>query len=177
MLRAHGAGMKTLLAMVWLTSTFGLTAPASSPQVVAPATPVGDYRWPLSPEPSVVRRFEAPPQRWAAGHRGVDLLASPSVGVLAAGDGLISHSAVIAGRGTVSIIHPDGRRTTYEPLDARIAAGTRVSAGDLVGTLSSDGSHCAPRACLHWGLLVGKREYRDPLTLLRPSRVRLLSVP
>lgn len=161
--------MKTLLALVWLSATLGATAP--------PPAPVSGFVWPLSPEPRVVREFERPPEPWAAGHRGVDLLGSAGAVVGAAGPGRVSHSGVIAGRGTVTVTHRDGRRTTYEPVDARAATGTEVGAGDPIGTLAATGSHCAPRVCLHWGLLVGPRDYRDPLTLLRPARVRLLPVP
>lgn len=157
--------MKTLLALLWLSTSVG---------AATSTTPVDDFTWPLRPQPSVVRHFEQPPERWAAGHRGVDLLGEQGSAVLAAGRGVVSHSGVIAGRGTVTVTHPDGRRTTYEPLDDRLPRGARVESGDRIGTLAQTGSHCAPRSCLHWGLVVGEREYRDPLTLTRPSRVVLL---
>ncbi|NNG39748.1 M23 family metallopeptidase [Flexivirga sp. ID2601S] len=136
--------------------------------------PVGGFTWPLWPQPAVARPFDAPPAPWAAGHRGVDLLGAPGRPVLAAGAGRVSFSGVIAGRGVVTVQHANGRRTTYEPLDARDAVGTVVRAGDQIGTLASTGSHCAPRSCLHWGLLVGPEDYRDPLTLLGFRRPRLL---
>lgn len=195
--------MKTFLALVWLSATLGATAPAHAPtapsispsisvaggavlaasagasSVARPAAvvPAGDYRWPLSPAPALIRPFEPPPEPWAAGHRGVDLLGTSGAAVLAAGPGTVTHSGVIAGRGTVTVTHRDGRRTTYEPLDDRSSPGTAVEAGDRIGTLASGGSHCAPRACLHWGLLVGPRDYRDPLSLFGSTKVRLLPVP
>ncbi|WP_169333359.1 M23 family metallopeptidase [Demetria terragena] len=137
-------------------------------------TPAGQAVWPLQPTPRVVRPFDAPPQPWAAGHRGVDLLGRPSQPVRAALPGTITYSGVIAGRGVVSIGHADGSRTTYEPLQHRATKGTQVEAGDTIGTLTPAPSHCAPAACLHWGLLVGPDSYRDPLTLLGLRRPVIL---
>lgn len=135
--------------------------------------PVGDYGWPLDPEPAVVHPFKAPPQPWAAGHRGVDLQGKAGQQVLAAGAGTVAFSGVIAGRGVIAIQHADGRRTTYEPVDDRDPRGTVESRGDPIGSLAT-GGHCGSTPCLHWGLLVDKDAYRDPLTLVQNRRVRLL---
>ncbi len=54
-----------------------------------------------------------------------------------------------------------------------MAVGDRVGAGDQIGTLTLPGSHCFPRACLHWGWLRGET-YLDPLRLLGAAPVRLL---
>ena len=51
--------------------------------------------------------------------------------------------------------------------------GEPVAAGTILGRLARAGSHCAPQACLHWGLLRGSN-YLDPLALLGLERVRLL---
>jgi hypothetical protein len=64
-------------------------------------------------------------------------------------------------------------RTTYEPVTGTARVGTRVDAGDRIGTLESFGSHCWPRSCLHWGLVAGST-YLDPLTLVGNRPVRLL---
>jgi murein DD-endopeptidase MepM/ murein hydrolase activator NlpD len=48
-----------------------------------------------------------------------------------------------------------------------------VRRGDLLGMLSAGHAGCAAAACLHWGLRRGET-YLDPLSLLRPPRVRLL---
>ncbi|WP_446664041.1 M23 family metallopeptidase [Flexivirga sp. B27] len=135
--------------------------------------PTDDFVWPLDPQPAVVRPFEPPPQPWAAGHRGVDLAGTHGQSVLAAGAGKVSFSGVIAGRGVIAIQHSNGRRTTYEPVDDRDPEGTVESPGDRIGSLSA-GGHCGATPCLHWGLLVGKDAYRDPLTLVQSRRVRLL---
>lgn len=137
--------------------------------------PVAGFGWPLDPAPVVVRRFDAPDDPWGAGHRGVDLLGRRGQPVLAAGDGVVSFSGVIAGRGVVSVRHDGGWRTTYEPVTDRVPTGTRVSRGDRIGRLGPAGQgHCPPRACLHWGALAGPRDYRDPLALLGLVRPVLL---
>ncbi|RNI24327.1 M23 family metallopeptidase [Flexivirga caeni] len=146
----------------------GAAGPGSS--TTAPATGFG---WPLQPKPAVLRGFEPPPQPWAAGHRGVDLSATVGQPVLAAGAGTVSFSGVIAGRGVLAIQHADGRRTTYEPVTDRDPKGTVESRGDRLGSVEA-GTHCGSQPCLHWGLLVGPDEYRDPLKLVEVRRVRLL---
>lgn len=146
---------------------------AATIAAVAPVTaPTDGYDWPLAPEPTVVRPFDPPAQTWGRGHRGVDLLGRPGQDVLAPGAGTVTHSGVIAGRGTVSVTHANGWRTTYEPVSDRLPRGTRVAAGQRLGSL--DAGHCAPRTCLHWGLVIGDRVYRDPLTLVERRRVILL---
>ncbi|WP_460599524.1 M23 family metallopeptidase [Flexivirga lutea] len=139
----------------------------------AQPAPTGTFGWPLRPRPAVVHPFDAPPEPWAAGHRGVDLQGTQGQPVLAAGAGTVSFSGVIAGRGVVAIQHPDGRRTTYEPVDDRDPKGTVEARGEPIGSLAA-GGHCGTTPCLHWGLLVGADAYRDPLTLVEDRRVRLL---
>lgn len=156
---------------ILLTVLVALTNAVAAMSV--PSTATG-YDWPLPPPHQVVRPFQAPPHPWSAGHRGVDLRAATGVSVHAAGPGVVAFSGVVAGRGVVTVRHPDGRRTTYEPLDDRIAQGAQVGADTPIGRLSAHGSHCAPGACLHWGLVVGDDEYRDPLSLLRSPTIVLL---
>ncbi len=80
---------------------------------------------------------------------------------------------MLAGRGVVVVDHGD-TRTTYEPVDRRPSrSGTVVGAGDRIGRLERSGSHCFPRACLHWGWLRGET-YLDPLDLVGGGPVRLL---
>ncbi len=117
------------------------------------------------------RPFVAPAGPYGPGHRGVDLRAPAGTSVRSSGDGVVAYAGRLAGRGVVTVRHAGGLRTTYEPVLALVAAGDRVHAGDVLGTLEPDG-HCAPRACLHWGALRGQT-YLDPLTLLHPQ-VRLL---
>ena len=90
--------------------------------------------------------------------------------MLAASSGVVTHVGVVAGRGTVTVLHANGVRTTYEPVLARVLRGEAVGAGQVLGVVDGD-SHCG--TCLHLGALRG-RVYLDPLTLLSPRRVVLL---
>ncbi|GAB3530695.1 hypothetical protein GCM10027575_72910 [Phytohabitans suffuscus] len=139
----------------------------------AAPVPTGSFRWPLDGAPHVVRRFDPPPRPWLAGHRGVDLAAEPSVPVRAAAAGTVHFAGRVAGRGVVSVTHPSGLRTTYEPLEPAVRAGQAVAAGDQLGALAAGHAGCPVAACLHWGLRRGE-EYLDPLALLGLGRVRLL---
>ena len=126
------------------------------------------YASPLDGMPDVARRFERPAQKWAAGHRGVDLRAAEGVVVRAPGAGVVTFAGSVAGRGVVTVAHPDGRRSSLEPVSASVAVGTAVVLGQPVGSLQPSGSHCAPAVCLHWGVRVGA-EYEDPWGLLPGS--------
>jgi murein DD-endopeptidase MepM/ murein hydrolase activator NlpD len=133
----------------------------------------GGFVWPLSPRPAVLRRFERPQNHWAAGHRGVDLSAAVGQPVLSAGEGVVAFSGVISRRGVITVRHPGGLRTTYDPVDERLATGAVVHRGNRIGVLSPAPGHCAPRTCLHWGA-ISERAYRDPLSLLGFGRPILL---
>jgi murein DD-endopeptidase MepM/ murein hydrolase activator NlpD len=142
----------------------------------APTTrerPRGGFAMPLSPRPTIHRRFEQPRDQWSRGHRGVDLLASVGQPVLSPGEGVVAFSGVIAGRGVITVRHSGELRTTYEPVDARLASGRRVHRGDALGVISPAAGHCVPLTCLHWGAISGMT-YRDPLTLLGIGRPVLL---
>jgi murein DD-endopeptidase MepM/ murein hydrolase activator NlpD len=142
--------------------------------VIAPAAPVGlGYQWPLPAPHPVTRPFQPPPQPWLPGHRGVDLGATPTEVVRAAGAGVVAFAGWVAGVGVVSIDHPGGLRTTYEPVTPLVRAGQRILAGDPIGRLLAGHPGCPVAACLHWGLRRGST-YLDPLALLGYARVRLL---
>lgn len=151
--------------------------PAAPPHAVAGVRiapePVSRFRWPLDGQPAVVRPFDPPPRPWLPGHRGVDLAAASGDPVRAAGGGVVRFAGTVAGRGVVSVEHPGGLRTTYEPVTPAVRAGDRVAAGDVLGRLVAGHPGCPVAACLHWGLRRGA-EYLDPLALLGRARVRLL---
>ena len=95
--------------------------------------------------------------------------------VLAVDDGTVTHVGVIAGRGTVSVTHASGVRSTYEPVDATVSTGDRVARGQRIGTVGPESGHCAPAACLHLGARRGPT-YLDPMTFFGARRVILLPV-
>jgi murein DD-endopeptidase MepM/ murein hydrolase activator NlpD len=165
---------------------------ALTPPHVIHAHRVG-WLWPLAvptgaARPTVVRGFEPPAQRWQAGHRGVDLLAAVGQDVRAAGPGTVSFAGMLFGRPVVAVDHTspgrDTLRTTYEPVEPAVKVGDHVKAGQPLGKIASGAvdpqvGHCAPRACLHWGLVRGfghAERYLDPVGLLDRGPIRLLPV-
>ena len=147
--------------------------PVRAPATTPARQPAGRWSWPLTPQPPVVRPFARPSSDYGQGHRGVDLGGRAGQDVSAVDAGTVSHVGVIAGRGTVTVLHPSGLRSTYEPVSAEVTVGKVVARGDRLGALAETGSHCAPRACLHLGA-VRDRTYLDPVALLGARRVRLL---
>lgn len=121
----------------------------------------------------VLRGFEPPESRWGPGHRGVDLDLDIGDSVLAADDGTVAFAGSVAGTPVISIEHADGVRTTYQPVHAWVKAGETVTAGQDIGILahSRDGY-----PGLHWGALIAKDTYIDPLSLLNAPVIRLKPV-
>ena len=92
-------------------------------------------QWPLRPPPAVVRSFDAPSPNWNRGHRGVDLAGRPGQPVYAAGDATVVYAGTLAGRQLVSLAHPGGLHTSYEPVRAGVRVGQRLTAGTAIGEL------------------------------------------
>ena len=167
--RAGIAGMRLSTILRSTTALFLLTA-----------TPAAAWVDPAAGTPQsrgVSRAADIPEQNWKPGHRGVDLPLPIGHPVLAAGDGVVAFVGSVAGTPVLAIDHPGGIRTTYQPVRSDLAVGDAVREGQPVGTLtraptSFSGSHDG----LHWGALMGKDSYIDPLTLLEPPQIRLKPV-
>lgn len=147
-----------LLAVVSLLALLALGPSASTAAAAAgatAATAAGGSRsdpgwtWPVDGAREVVRPFVAPPTPYAAGHRGVDL-AAPAVGadVVAATGGVVHFAGTVVDRGVVTI-RSGPLLVAVEPVAPSVAAGDRVAAGDVIGTLEA--GHCA-RPCVHLGV-------------------------
>lgn len=121
--------------------------------------------------PPVLRHFDRPPQRWMAGHRGVDLGAPPAAAVLSPSDGMVVFVGIVVDRPVITIDHGDGLLSSFEPVTASVAEGDRVSGGQPVGRLSSE-PHC-PVACVHWGVREDG-EYVNPLNFVTDGRPSVL---
>jgi murein DD-endopeptidase MepM/ murein hydrolase activator NlpD len=163
---------------VAIAALAALPGPAAARATAAPP--------PDGPGAVVIRPFQPPAQRWLPGHRGVDLLGHPGAAVRAAAGGVVLLAGSVAGRPVVVVGH-GAARTTYEPVSAEVEVGQRVAAGQRLGRLVAEGSHCQPAACLHLGLIqrqVGvppagrtwSDSYLDPMLLLHPQP-RLLPLP
>ena len=128
------------------------------------------WQWPLSPRPPVVRDFDPPPKPWLSGHRGVDLgTASDGVQVTSPAAGTVSFVGVVVDRPVITIDHGKGLRSSFEPVESSLAAGSVVGAGQTIGTVLP--GHCPAASCVHWGVRRGE-DYVNPLQFvmdLRPS--------
>ncbi|OFJ55193.1 M23 family metallopeptidase [Mycolicibacterium grossiae] len=148
----------------------------AAPARAGPGPPDGRLDWPLRPVPAVLRTFDAPRPNWKPGHRGVDLAGEEGQAVLAAAPGTVVFAGELAGRPVISVAHPGGLRTSYEPVRTRVRAGSLVGAGSVLGELVAGHAGCPAPACLHWGAMWGAAsaaDYVDPLGLLVDTEVRL----
>jgi hypothetical protein len=132
----------------------------------AVARPVVIYDAPVPGQ--VLRDFEAPPDRYAAGHPGVDLAVAPGEPVRAAGGGEVDFVGSVDLDAWVTVRHADGIRTSYGSLtDLAVVIGDQVAAGQVLG--AADGRHGQGRdraePGLHWSARRGG-EYVDPMSLL-----------
>lgn len=161
-LSAAGRGMA---ASTVLATRDGLAEPG-------PREATALWGWPLAGRPQIERGFDLPEHRWSAGHRGIDLRGVVGEAVLAVDAGVVAFGGSVAGVGVVSVDHASGLRSTYQPVDDSVAAGTRVARGDRLGRLGRPG-HCTVVDCLHLGARRG-RDYVDPTPLLLPLELTLL---
>jgi murein DD-endopeptidase MepM/ murein hydrolase activator NlpD len=123
--------------------------------------------WPVD-DPEVVSGFRPPDSAWGAGHRGIDLAAATGDPVRTMTDGTVAFVGHVAGKSVVTLRldGPTGWRSTYEPVLGTLPPGSRVRAGDRIGTLAISGGHCGgSRGCLHVGLR-DATGYLDPIRLL-----------
>lgn len=152
------------------------------------------YRSPTAESrPRVVHPFEKPARRWSAGHRGVDLAVPENDRhVYAPAPGKVVFSGTVVNRKVLVIAHPDGRRSTFEPMDEALPVGTTVAAGEVIGTVATPDSvggngerpyrRCTT-ACLYWGVRQGSArgdgsgktaEYINPMSLLGSKEPSIL---
>lgn len=177
MRQLHNAMIISLITASLLAAAAVITPTiARAEQPTAPHGPAtGPWRSPVgSLDP--LTRYDPPPEPWLPGHRGVDLAATADLPVTAAGAGTVVYAGDLAGRGVVSIVHANGLRTTYEPVEPLVAAGDTVTAGQTIGRLQPGHDSCPGRTCLHLGLKRGPL-YLDPMLLFGGGKVRLLPRP
>lgn len=125
------------------------------------------WEWPRGLPIEISAPYIAPPTPYAAGHRGIDLTAEPGTAVLAPFDGTVSFAGVVVDRPVIAIDHAGDLRSSFEPVEASVAVGDRVSAGQQIGTVTFTGGagvHCVP-GCFHFGVRL-HGQYLSPLTML-----------
>ena len=172
--------------------TGGTASAAKAPSTVEPAASRLRYRSPTgASRPQVIRPFEKPAQRWSTGHRGVDLaVPEHDRRVYAPAPGKVVFNGRIVNRKVLVIAHPDGRRSTFEPMDEALPIGTTVAAGDIIGTVATTSGGNSERPyrrcstpCLYWGVRQGgargdgsgkTAEYINPMGLLGSKEPSIL---
>ena len=150
------------------------------------------YRSPTAESrPRVIHPFEKPAQRWSAGHRGVDIaIPENDRRVYAPAPGKVVFSGTVVNRKVLVIAHPDGRRSTFEPMDEALPVGTTVAAGEVIGTVATTSGGNSERSyrrcstpCLYWGVRQGgvrgdgsgkAAEYINPMSLLGSKEPSIL---
>ena len=165
---------------------------AEAPTTVELAVSRLRYRSPTATSrPRVIHPFEKPAQRWSAGHRGVDLaVPEHDRRVYAPAPGKVVFSGTVVNRKVLVIAHPDGRRSTFEPMDEALPAGTTVAAGEVIGTVAVTAGGNSERPyrrcstpCLYWGVRQGgargdgsgkEAEYINPMSLLGSKKPSIL---
>lgn len=116
---------------------------------------IGPYQPPVVAP--VVDGFRPPANPYGPGNRGIDYATEPGTPVGAAGDGVVTFAGPVAGALHVTVLHPDGIRTSYSFLAAvLVSQGQRVARGQPVGL-------AGPR--LQVGARTGPRRYIDPAGL------------
>lgn len=171
-----------LVALVGLVGLVAASAPSHATVVIAPSVAPGDamsarsavermpalapaapssprWAWPVGPV-RIVGQFAAPPGPYAAGHRGIDLAASPDAPVTAPADATVRFAGVVVDRPVITLDHGGGVLSSYEPVASTVVAGQPVARGAVIGHLAS-GGHCAA-SCVHVGVRVDG-EYVSPL--------------
>lgn len=154
MLFSLSTPLRQLAAAVLL----GLVAVSDASAASAPPR----WGWPTEAPRVLARPFIAPETQYSAGHRGIDIWADAGASVYAPADGIVHYSGIVVNRPVISIEHPGGLISSFEPVASTLSAGTLVHRGDIIGALQS--GHCgAP--CLHFGVRL-HGQYVSPLNYL-----------
>ncbi|MFZ6004926.1 MAG: peptidoglycan DD-metalloendopeptidase family protein [Actinomycetota bacterium] len=116
----------------------------------------------------VVDPFRPPAGPYAAGNRGLEYGTAPGAAVRAAAGGVVTFAGTVAGTRHVTVLHPDGLRTSYSFLaTVEVVVGQRLSQGERLGTTAGH---------LHLGARAGDA-YLDPSALFGTAQVRVRLVP
>ena len=110
------------------------------------------WLWPVPAPIRIVSPFRAPPTPYTSGHRGIDVVARQGDEIIAPAAGVVSFAGRVVDRGVVAIDHGGGVVSAIEPVDALVAEGEVVVAGDPIGVVAS-GGHCAA-VCAHFGVRI-----------------------
>ena len=147
-----------------------LTALALATPLQAP--PEIERLWapPLGSPLRISEGYSLPDGPYRAGHRGIDLPASPGREVRSPVAGTAAFVRTVVDRPVLSIRVDPRTVVSLEPVGSGLREGDAVERGEPVGEVAR-GGHC-DGSCVHLGARID-REYVNPLRFLRPRPVLL----
>lgn len=158
----------TVLSVTLLVA--GASAPAPTASAGEPPVDVV-YRPPV--DAPVSDPFRAPLGPYGPGNRGLEYATGPGTPATAIGVGVVTFAGQVAGRGVVTVLHPDGLRSSLTGLrTVEVAVGRPVDHSTVLGSTGG---------VLHLGVRRGI-EYLDPALLFgtptaAPLHAVLVPVP
>lgn len=132
---------------------------AGSAQRPAASDHGAQWIWPVA-DPAVSAPYAAPPTRYAAGHRGIDLTATAGARLIAPDGATVRFAGMVVDRPVLTLDHGGGVLSSFEPASSDLPVGSRVARGAVIGVVAS-GGHCGT-ACVHVGVRVNG-EYVSPM--------------
>lgn len=169
--RLPGLIMKVIFAILLAAfAIFVSDSAAGQPGAGAGPSREGRWVWPIDGEQRIIRPFVAPKTVYSAGHRGIDIEAPVGRLVISPDAGVVHFAGIVVDRPVISIRHPDGIISSFEPVTSDLIEGAAVARGSPIGTVES--GHCTT-GCLHLGVRL-HGEYVSPLRYLDGIRRAVL---
>jgi murein DD-endopeptidase MepM/ murein hydrolase activator NlpD len=135
--------------------------------LVPPPPPAAGSTYTPPVDAPVVDGFRLPDGPYGAGNRGLEYATAPGDVVRAIGDGLVVFAGPVGGSDAVTVLHPDGLRSSYSYLaDISVDLGQHVVRGEALGRAGET---------FHLGVRSGGT-YLDPATLFTTTAVHLVPV-
>lgn len=137
MARRHPrAPLVAVAAVVAIAGSVGVAAPAAAVDPASHVPPV---------EAPVLDPFRAPSSPWEPGNRGLEYATVEGTAIRATAAGTVVFAGPVAGQRHVTVLHPDGIRTSYSFLtDIAVVVGQRVDQGQVLGE-AGPGFHLGAR--------------------------------
>ncbi|MHA3684621.1 M23 family metallopeptidase [Leucobacter sp. HY1908] len=153
-----------------LAASFLAAGSGSGPAVASLPGPSPRWLPPLGASLSIAAPFRAPAHRYAAGHRGFDLVAVPGASVAAPASGTVTFAGRVVDRDVISVQVDAVTVVSLEPITSTLTRGDTVAAGGALGEVSR-GGHC-DGACVHLGVRVDDW-YVNPMRFFRDKPILL----